>query len=122
VDALRRQGEQLCLVPQNFYEFWVVCTRPAAQNGLGMTPAEVDAEIARLEQLFAVLQETPAILTEWRRIVTQYQVCGKNAHDARLVAAMIVHGVDRILTFNSQDYQRFQGIMVVSPQQMVGTP
>jgi len=22
VAALRRQGEELCLVPQNFYEFW----------------------------------------------------------------------------------------------------
>ncbi len=42
VDNLRRQGDQLCLVPQNFYEFWVVCTRPIAQNGLGMTPAEVE--------------------------------------------------------------------------------
>src|SRR5579872_4470331 len=114
VDALRQQNEQLCLVPQNFYEFWVVCTRPAGQNGLGMTPAEVDAEIARLEQLFAVLQEVPAIFPEWWRIVTRYQVCGKNGHDARLVAAMTVHGVGRILTFNTQDFQRYQGIVVVS--------
>jgi hypothetical protein len=36
---LRQQGEELCLVPQNFYEFWVVATRPTAQNGLGLTPA-----------------------------------------------------------------------------------
>jgi predicted nucleic acid-binding protein len=122
VDALRPQGEQLCVAPQNFYEFWVVCTRPAAQNGLGMIPADVDAEIARLGQLFDVLQETPAIFPEWRRLVTQYQVCGKNGHDARLVAAMTVHGVDRILTFNTQDFQRYQGIVVVSPQQVVGTP
>ena len=122
VDALRQQGEQLCLVPQNFYELWVVGTRPTAQNGLGMTPVEVDSEIARLGQLFAVLQETPAVFPEWRRIVMQYQVCGKNGHDARLVAAMAVHGVGRILTFNTQDFQRYQGIVVVSPQQVVGTP
>ena len=35
ITILRAQGEQLCLVPQNLYEYWVVCTRPAAQNGLG---------------------------------------------------------------------------------------
>ena len=35
---LRQQGEQLCLVPQNFYEFWVVATQSTAQNGLGLTP------------------------------------------------------------------------------------
>ena len=27
---LRQQGDELCLVPQNFYEFWVVATRPDA--------------------------------------------------------------------------------------------
>ena len=52
VAALRSHGEQLCLVPQNLYEFWVVCTRPTAQNGLGMTAAETEAEIASHTGLF----------------------------------------------------------------------
>jgi predicted nucleic acid-binding protein len=122
VDGLRQQGEQLCLVPQNFYEFWVVCTRPAAQNGLGMTPAQVEAEISRLEQLFTVLEDTPDLFREWRLVVMQYQVCGKNGHDARLVAAMHVHQVGRILTFNTQDFQRYQSIIVLSPRQVITTP
>jgi predicted nucleic acid-binding protein len=122
VDALRQQGEQLCLVPQNVYELWVVCTRPAAQNGLGMTPAQVEAELTRLEQLFIVLEDTPDLFREWRRVVTQYQVCGKNGHDARLVAAMHVQQVGRILTFNIQDFQRYQSIIVLSPQQVITTP
>jgi predicted nucleic acid-binding protein len=122
VDALCQQGEQLCLVPQNLYEFWVVCTRPAAQNGLGMTPAQVDTEITRLEQLFTLLEDTPTLFREWRRIVMQYQVCGKNGHDARLVAAMHVHQVGRILTFNAQDFQRYQSIIVLSPQQVITSP
>jgi len=29
-------------------------------------------------------------------------------HDARLVAAMNVHGVRRILTFNTDDFKRYQ--------------
>ena len=33
VALLRAQGHTLCLVPQNLYEFWVVCTRPLANNG-----------------------------------------------------------------------------------------
>src|ERR1700736_6387720 len=91
VDRLRQQNDLLLLLPQIFYELWVVCTRPAAQNGLGMTPAQVEAEITRLEQLFTILDDSPDIFREWRRVVTQYQVCGKNGHDARLVAAMHVH-------------------------------
>ena len=37
--ALRKRGDQPCLVPQNFYELWAVATRPAAANGLGLTIA-----------------------------------------------------------------------------------
>jgi predicted nucleic acid-binding protein len=122
VDVLRQKGEKLCLVPQNYYEFWVVCTRPVQQNGLGMTPAQVQTEITQLERLFVLLEEGPDIFQEWKRIVTQYQVIGKNAHDARLVAAMNVHKVGSILTLNTQDFQRYAGIVVLSPQQLVGKP
>jgi predicted nucleic acid-binding protein len=119
VAVLRGLGEQLCLVPQNLYEYWVVCTRPIAQNGLGMTAAETAAEIVKHKQRFAILDDTAAILPAWERLVTQYQVLGKNAHHARLVAAMLVHGVPRILTFNIQDFQRYAGIVVLSPQDVL---
>jgi hypothetical protein len=45
IKALRQRSEQLILVPQNIYEFWVVATRPpgvppTGRNGLGMSPAQ----------------------------------------------------------------------------------
>lgn len=119
---LRRQGEILCIVPQNLYEFWVVCTRPTEQNGLGMSPAEAQVELARLKTLFSLLDDTPAIFPQWERLVTQYQIQGKNAHDARLAAAMMVHGLSRILTFNVGDFRRFQTLTVLDPQQVVAAP
>src|SRR5437868_2788936 len=76
--VLRQQGERLCLVPQNFYKFWVVATRPVAQNGLGLTVSETQTELAKLKQLFVVLDDTPAIFSEWKRLVTYHQVLGKN--------------------------------------------
>jgi hypothetical protein len=84
-----------------------------------MLVAEIVTEIASLKQLFTLFQDTPALLPEWERLVTQYQVVGKNAHDARLVAAMDVHGIASLLTFNVQDFQRYQRIVVRSPQQIV---
>jgi predicted nucleic acid-binding protein len=122
VAELRRQGEIFCLVPQNLYEFWVVCTRPAAQNGLGLTPAETQAELSRLKTLFTLLDDTPAIFPQWEQLVTQYQVSGKNAHDARLVAAMMVHGLGRILTFNASDFQRYPPLTVLDPRQVLAAP
>jgi predicted nucleic acid-binding protein len=121
VAELHRQGETLCLVPQNLYEFWVVCTRPAAQNGLGFTPAAAQAELSRLKALFTLLDDTPSVFPQWEQLVTQYQVSGKNAHDARLVAAMMVHGLSRLLTFNVGDFQRYQTLTVLDPQQVLAS-
>jgi hypothetical protein len=39
VKALQRRGEVVHITPQNLIEFWGVATRPAAVNGLGMSPA-----------------------------------------------------------------------------------
>jgi hypothetical protein len=122
VAELRCQGETLCLVPQNLYEFWVVCTRPAALNGLGMSFAGAQAELARIKTLFTLLDDTPAIFPQWEQLVIQYQVQGKNAHDARLVAAMMVHGLSRVLTFNVGDFQRYQTLTVLEPRNVVSGP
>lgn len=122
VAELRRQGDTLHLVPQNLYEFWVAATRPAAQNGLGFTLAQTQTELVRLKNLFILLDDIPVIYPQWEQLVAQHQVSGKNAHDARLVAAMMVHGVSRILTFNVGDFQRYPGVTVLDPRQVVAPP
>ena len=106
-DALRLRGDDPCLVPQVLYEFWVVATRPPAVNGLGLPVAAAAAELTRLKSLFPILFDTAAVYSEWERLVTTYQVSGRNAHDARLVAAMAVHGLTHLLTFNTQDFTRY---------------
>ena len=37
---------------KNLVELWVVATRPINQNGLGMSPASVAPEMARLKSIF----------------------------------------------------------------------
>jgi predicted nucleic acid-binding protein len=122
VAFLRTRGDQLHVVPQILYEFWVVCTRPASANGLGKTPAETVIELAALKSLFGIIDDVPAILPEWERIVATFQVIGRNAHDARLVAAMRVHGASHILTFNDQDFRRFGGITILTPAALLAPP
>lgn len=51
----------------------------------------------------------------------EYQVSGKRAHDFHLVAAMMVPGIARILTFNPGDFRRYQGIVVLEPQQVLAS-
>ena len=117
--ALLQAGHELFLVPQVLYEFWVVCTRPAAQNGLGFTPAEPEAELNDLLSQFPKLDDMPGIFDGWKTLVTAHGVAGKEAHDARLVAAMHVHGITHLLSFNSGDFQRYPIITVVSPDDVL---
>lgn len=119
VDTLRTlqsREEQLCIVPQNLIEFWNVYTRPLERNGLGGTPEEAESEVMQLKALFTLLPDTPAIYPTWEQLVSQYRVRGVNVHDARLVAAMIVHRLTHILTFNDRDFMRYSEITVIVPK------
>lgn len=57
IDLLRSRGHELAIVPQVLYEFWSVATRPLENNGLGMSPADVHAEIAALKKVFRLLRD-----------------------------------------------------------------
>lgn len=108
-------GRQLVIVPQVVYEFWVVATRARAQNGLGFSPDRAAADIAGLKRGIQMLRDERAVYTEWEQLVRRHEVCGKQAHDARLVAAMQRHGITHLLTFNASDFGRYPGITVIEP-------
>lgn len=114
----RERGEELHVVAQNLIELWTVATRPAGENGLGMSARNAALELERIKAMFLFLPETPAIYPAWEALVSEHQVIGKPAHDARLVAAMQVHGITSILTFDRTGFSRYPGIEVVHPEQV----
>jgi predicted nucleic acid-binding protein len=117
---LRSGGHVPTLVPQNLYEFWAVATRPMEANGLGLTAQEANAELDRLgSPLFQLLQDERAILPRWRELVVAYRVQGKPAHDARLVAAMLRHGLTCLLTFNTADFSRYSEVTAIHPDEVI---
>lgn len=121
IGRLGRTQERVTLVPQVIVEFWTVCTRPTANNGLGLTPQETQAEVEKILATFELLPETPALFDEWRTLVVKHDVSGVETHDARIVAAMKLHGITHILTFNEQDFRRYQSIItIVTPAAIPG--
>jgi predicted nucleic acid-binding protein len=117
--ALGHAKERLTVVPQVIVEFWTVATRPVANNGLALTPAVANSEVEKILGTFELLPETEALFREWRALVVAHGVCGVETHDARMVAAMNVHGLSHILTFNEQDFDRFRTIITVVPPSKV---
>lgn len=109
------QDQQVSIIAQNLVEFWAVATRPAANNGLALSIDETAQHIVTFRETFSLLPDTPDIFPEWERLVRQHNVIGKQAHDARLVAAMDVHKLTHLLTFNIDDFKRYSEIVVVNP-------
>ena len=102
---------------QSIYEFWVMATRPIAQNGLGFTPDRACAWIHDCLRTYHFLPEDPRIFDVWMSLVSRHATKGKPAHDARLVACMKVHNIQSILTFNTNDFTRY-GVTVVDPRNL----
>jgi len=116
VKKLYQQGERLLCFPQNLVEFRNVAPRPATANGLGLSPEQAARYVDRFQTLLRLLPETPDIFPAWRNLVLQQRLSGIHVHDSRIAAAMIVHQVPRILTFDVDDFKRYTKVSVVDPR------
>ncbi len=119
VSTLESAGHELCLVPQVIYEYWVVVTRPAKENGLGMPPVDAERAVSLWLEIFTLLRDERGIFANWRELVVRHEVKGKLAHDTRLVAAMTRHSIASLISYNAADFSRFSHIVVATPEQVL---
>lgn len=115
LDRLILSDADLCYTSQNLGEFWNALTRPANRNGYGLSPVDANRCAISVESRLRLLPDGLAVHQEWRQLLVDYRISGVQVHDARLVAAMHIHGVKRILTFNTKDFARFDDIEVIYP-------
>lgn len=129
-DALQTligRGDELFVTPQVLIELCGFLTRPLlvrdatgkeVSGGLGLSIAQALGEVATIETICDLLPDTPDVWSEWKRLVSLYPPQGKAVHDARHAAAMKVHGLTHILTFNTKDFNRYspEGIVPVDPR------
>lgn len=108
---LQDKGRSLCVTTQILREYLVVLTRGTVFE----KSFSVDQVLVQIQALLAsltVLDEPLAAADLLRALVQQYQIRGKNIHDANVVAVMLAHGVHRLATYNSADFQRFDEIVL----------
>ena len=99
LDVLRAREEVLNVSSQNLVELRSAAARPFAENGLGLTVEHAARELGQIKRFWNLLPEVP-LHDEWERLVKHDGISGRNTHDARLVAATRVPGIEKILTFN----------------------
>ena len=108
-------NERLATTTQNMIEFRNASTRSVEANGLGLSPVAADLQLLRFESMYEILPEDDKIYLLWKQLVSRYAVIGRQVHDARIAAAMQVHSITNILTFNGSDFSRYAGIAAVDP-------
>lgn len=118
IDRILKADGDLCYTSQNVAEFWSVCTRPLDRNGYGFSPEEADRRAKFFEVQLRLLPDGAAVHEEWRRLIVAHKVSGVQVYDARIAAAMRVHGVRRILTLNDRDFSRYPEVEALHPNKI----
>ncbi len=119
VAQLLEEGNECVITSQVLIEFWVVATRPLEVNGLGWSIQQTQSYLNQLLDDFTLVEETPAIFTEWFQLVTAHKIKGKRTHDLRILAVMKAHALSHLLTFNPEDFLAIPKMTIVQPQQII---
>ena len=106
-------GIGICTSGQVLREYLVVATRGFEINGLGLSIADALANRDMLEARMRFLEETHAVAVRLRQLVQSAACTGKQVHDANVVATALGHGVERILTENTDDFARFGDLVEI---------
>ncbi len=88
-------------------EYLAVATRPVEQNGLSMSRLDAIANVRALRARLNVLAEDIKVNDRLLELLEMVQCAGEQVHDANVVATMLVHGIDTVVTMNIGDFARF---------------
>jgi predicted nucleic acid-binding protein len=102
------RGTTLYTSGQIMREYLAVATRPAEQNGLGMTLADALANVRAFRARTSLLAEDGKVADRLLALLDDVACGGRQIHDANVVATMLVHGIDTIVTINLVDFTRFE--------------
>jgi len=116
---IRVTGLPVCISSQVLSEFWSVATRPKVNNGMGLEFADAAEQLEEINLVFPCLPEPPDLATRWWYLIRKHRVVSKQAHDTRLVAFMLGHGLDVLVSLNAKDFARFTEIRCVTPAELL---
>jgi len=112
--ALDAEGTPLWVSRQVLREYLAAMTRPGELTGTIPMPALLN-DVRYFAQRFRVADEGAPVTAQLLALLTEIPVAGRQVHDANIVATMLVYGVRRVLTHNTEDFVRFAAFIEVLP-------
>ena len=111
LNKLFTEGYELCITSQIIREYLVSLTRGSIFEQR-FTLDETLRELNALLSVFTLLEETKETFSYLYDLIQKYQIQGKTIHDANIVAVMITYGIKRLVTYNTDDFKRFNEIVL----------
>ena len=114
LDAARDSSTTLYATSQILCEFYSIVTNTRRVP----KPRSPDDALRVISDLLVFLHVLPIparAVEGWLDLLRRHPVTGGDVFDLQIVATMLAHGVQRIYTFNPDDFEKFQELAVVTP-------
>jgi predicted nucleic acid-binding protein len=109
------RGTTLYSSGQIMREYLAIATRPPAGHGLGLKQADALANVRAIRTRTSLLAEDASVADRLLDVLDEIPCRGKQVHDANVVATMLVHGIDSMVTINVADFSRFGHLITLIP-------
>jgi hypothetical protein len=116
LEAARNPSIALYVTSQILCEFYSLITNPRRVD-VASSPTEALRIISAIMAFpgLHVLPTPARAVVGWMELLRRHPVTGGDVFDLQIVATMQANGVQRIYTFNTDDFEVFSELTVVTP-------
>ncbi len=104
-------GRTIWISRQVIREYLVTLTRPQVFENLPR--ATVLEQIDLFFERFQVTDDTAAVTGQLITLMGDFEIGGKQVHDANIVASMLAYDIPCLLTHNVKDFERFEELIEI---------
>lgn len=106
----------VCISPQVLNEFFAIITTPKrVANPRSQEEAREEMEKYLNSERILKIYPGGKVIREILELLKRYKVTRQEIFDLQLVATMLLNGVRRIYTYNSDDFDKYEEIEVLKP-------
>jgi len=109
INAAYQANRTIWISRQVIREYLVTMTRPQAFENLPR--ATVLEQVGQFTERFEVADDTATVTGQLVKLMKDFQIGGKQVHDANIVATMQAYGIPALLTHNIKDFERFEEVV-----------
>jgi predicted nucleic acid-binding protein len=114
IQKLAESGAKFFISPQIVREYFAVVTNPRYLSN-HLSPKAAIQEIRAFLADFELLNTDYASMEFLFLLLEKYNIIKQDVHDANIVVTMLENGIQQIITFNKDHFEKIKEIKVIVP-------